>query len=141
MSLQRVRVGVLSALAVAACWLAAAPAFAADSAARSSAIERGRTTFQQSCAVCHGEKGKGNGQAASSLNPRPVDLTQLTRRNGTFPAGHLEAVLKGQDAATTHTSVMMVWRALFLAGANGDEAAANGRVSDLIAFIETLQAK
>ena len=38
--------------------------------------------FRKSCAVCHGERGNGNGRASTNLNPKPRDFTQssnLTR--------------------------------------------------------------
>jgi len=35
----------------------------------------GRKTFADSCAVCHGTAGKGDGPAAGGLSPRPADLT------------------------------------------------------------------
>ena len=107
----------------------------------STAVARGRDTFQQSCALCHGERGKGDGLAASALTPRPVDLTILTKRNGTFPAAHIEAVLKGTDPVAGHSPTMMIWRSLFLADANGNEALADARASDLVTFIESIQVK
>jgi mono/diheme cytochrome c family protein len=36
---------------------------------------QGRLLFQQYCATCHGDEGKGDGQNASNLNPAPPDLT------------------------------------------------------------------
>jgi mono/diheme cytochrome c family protein len=35
----------------------------------------GRATYQAKCAICHGQRGKGDGPAALTMNPRPVDLT------------------------------------------------------------------
>lgn len=31
--------------------------------------------FARNCAACHGEKGRGDGVAASAFNPRPTDFT------------------------------------------------------------------
>jgi putative copper resistance protein D len=39
------------------------------------AIAAGAATFAQRCAICHGPGGRGDGPAAFTLNPRPVDLT------------------------------------------------------------------
>ncbi|HVA97878.1 MAG TPA: c-type cytochrome [Bacteroidia bacterium] len=36
-------------------------------------IEKGKKIYDQYCVVCHGQKGRGNGIAASTLNPRPAD--------------------------------------------------------------------
>lgn len=38
-------------------------------------IAAGKALFQQSCVVCHGIRGLGDGPAALALNPRPVNLT------------------------------------------------------------------
>lgn len=40
-----------------------------------SATTQGEKLFNQLCAICHGNKGKGDGMAGMSLNPRPSDLT------------------------------------------------------------------
>ena len=37
-------------------------------------IDAGRTTFQANCAICHGPRGLGDGPAAFTLSPRPVNL-------------------------------------------------------------------
>lgn len=37
-------------------------------------LQRGAILFTQYCAICHGDKGKGNGLAGMSLNPRPTNF-------------------------------------------------------------------
>ena len=37
-------------------------------------VEEGRTIYQRHCAGCHGQEGKGDGQQATSLSPRPGNL-------------------------------------------------------------------
>ena len=39
------------------------------------ATKAGAAIFSQQCVVCHGEKGKGDGLAASGLDPKPANLT------------------------------------------------------------------
>lgn len=39
------------------------------------AIAAGKKIYTMYCVVCHGDKGKGDGIAASGLNPRPADHT------------------------------------------------------------------
>lgn len=39
------------------------------------AIEAGKKIYGTYCTVCHGLKGRGDGVAAASLNPRPADHT------------------------------------------------------------------
>ena len=43
----------------------------------SSAISEGKSIFQTNCAACHGENGKGDGPAATSLDPKPQDLVTI----------------------------------------------------------------
>lgn len=35
---------------------------------------KGKASFDQLCASCHGASGKGDGPAAAALNPKPKDL-------------------------------------------------------------------
>jgi high-affinity iron transporter len=36
---------------------------------------RGKSIFEDKCALCHGRDGKGNGPAAAALSPSPTDFT------------------------------------------------------------------
>jgi mono/diheme cytochrome c family protein len=36
---------------------------------------KGKASFNQICASCHGPAGKGDGPAAAALNPKPRDLS------------------------------------------------------------------
>jgi len=38
-------------------------------------FDQGKNLYDNKCQICHGADGKGNGPAASSFNPRPVNLT------------------------------------------------------------------
>ena len=38
-------------------------------------INNGRTLYKTYCSPCHGDKGKGDGPASASLNPKPADHT------------------------------------------------------------------
>ena len=106
------------------------------------AVERGKATFHDSCAACHGEGGKGDGPASDAMKHRPANLTTLARQHGAFRASDVEASIKGTSQVVAHGSPgMMVWGALFLADANGNQAKADARISDLIAFIESVQVK
>lgn len=37
--------------------------------------QQGQAIYASKCAMCHGGNGKGDGPAAASFNPRPLDLT------------------------------------------------------------------
>jgi len=38
-------------------------------------LAKGKASFDQICASCHGTSGKGDGAAAAALSPKPRDLT------------------------------------------------------------------
>ncbi|WP_373276357.1 FTR1 family protein [Sphingomonas agri] len=42
-------------------------------------LNRGSQLFETNCAACHGSSGQGDGPAARSLNPKPVNFTDRTR--------------------------------------------------------------
>jgi mono/diheme cytochrome c family protein len=43
---------------------------------------KGKTSFDQICASCHGPGGKGDGPAAAALNPKPRDLSNKAYVSG-----------------------------------------------------------
>ena len=137
------RVWVIRGVVTAFCLVSAAGfALAQSKQAVSTDVQRGRDTFQQHCAVCHGDRGKGNGPAAQALRERPADLATLTKRKGAFPAAFIKGVLKSTDPVVAHGSTgMMIWGALFLAQANGNQAQADARIDEVIRFIESIQSK
>jgi cytochrome c551/c552 len=123
---------------------AAAPlsAFAQAPAAPTGNAERGKAIFIEHCGVCHGDRGKGNGIAASSLRTRPTNLATLAKRSGAFPADRVDAVLRGKAPVTLHgTDTMMIWGAVFLADANGNSSIANQRIADVVEFIRSIQTR
>ena len=44
-------------------------------ASDAASIKNGKTLYQAYCTPCHGDKGKGDGPASASLNPKPADHT------------------------------------------------------------------
>ena len=61
--------------------------------ARSSA-DAGKALYQVNCVSCHGASGKGDGVAASSLNPRPRPLQAVLK--GKKEAEVIEVIAKGK---------------------------------------------
>lgn len=49
------------------------------SAAAAPDLAAGKAKFQQLCATCHGQTGKGDGPAGAALNPKPRDLSVTTK--------------------------------------------------------------
>lgn len=103
----------------------------------------GKEMFTQYCAPCHGADAKGKGPAASAMKVPPTDLTQLAKTNGgKFPADHVATVLKFGSGPGAHGSAdMPVWGPLFQSLDKFHETVVQQRVSNVVSYIETLQAK
>ena len=100
----------------------------------------GKEMFNAYCAVCHGVDGTGTGPAAAALKKAPADLTQLTIKNkGTYPDRKVSLVISsGPAEMVSHGSKdMPMWGRLFKASAG--EGVARIRVSNLVAYVKTLQ--
>ena len=51
----------------------------------------GQHYFVRYCSACHGVEGRGDGPAASVLQPPPADLTRIAqRRGGHFPGAEID---------------------------------------------------
>ncbi|MBZ5687104.1 MAG: c-type cytochrome [Acidobacteriia bacterium] len=103
----------------------------------------GKEMFNSYCAVCHGKDGKGSGPAASAMKTPPTDLTLLAKNSGgKYPASHVAAVIRGQAVTASHGSQdMPIWGPLFSSISQGHEAQVQQRITNLVGYIETLQAK
>lgn len=109
----------------------------------STAPNSGSQMFDSYCAVCHGKDGKGTGPAASAMKTQPIDLTLLAKKNGgKYPAAHVAAVIRGQASTPSHGSEdMPVWGPLFSSISQGHATQVQQRVANLVAYVDTLQAK
>jgi len=102
----------------------------------------GKEMFKSYCAVCHGVDGKGNGPAAAALKTPPTDLTALAKNGAQYPASHVAAVIRGQAITPSHGSQdMPVWGPLFSSISQGHEAQVQQRITNLVNYVGTLQAK
>ena len=103
----------------------------------------GKEMFKSYCAVCHGTDAKGGGPAASALKTPPPDLTTLAQSNGgKYPSAHVASVIRGQASVASHgTQDMPVWGPLFSSLSKGNDAQVQQRISNLVSYIATLQAK
>jgi mono/diheme cytochrome c family protein len=103
----------------------------------------GKDMFQSYCAVCHGRDARGGGPAASALKVPPADLTTLAKKEGgKDPSAHVASILRGQADMASHGSKdMPMWGPLFLSISQGHDAEVQMRITNLVAYIETLQEK
>jgi mono/diheme cytochrome c family protein len=106
----------------------------------------GKEMFTQYCAPCHGVDGTGNGPAAPAMKSQPTNLTQLAKkRDGKYPANTVAGVLKfgsGGGTNPAHGSAdMPIWGPLFLSLDEYHDSAVQQRISNIVTYIETLQAK
>jgi mono/diheme cytochrome c family protein len=58
-------------------------------------IAKGKSTFAVNCSSCHGMDGKGDGPAASALNPKPRDYTSGYWRYGGGVARIVQTITNG----------------------------------------------
>ena len=103
----------------------------------------GKNMFDNYCAVCHGKDARGTGPAAPALKTSPTDLTALAKNNsGKYPAQHVAAVIRGQTTTPSHGSQdMPVWGPLFASISQGHEGQVQQRITNLVDYVGTLQAK
>lgn len=101
----------------------------------------GKQMFDQYCAVCHGKEGKGDGPAKSALKVPPRDLTKLSAQNGgKFPELRVYGAIHGDVEMAAHGSKdMPVWGTVFQSMSHDSGAGTQMRVSNLTAYIKSLQ--
>jgi mono/diheme cytochrome c family protein len=126
----------LRALALAGCCWGTVSAADTDSA-----LAAGRAAFEESCALCHGVDGRGQGAFAGLLKVAPPDLTALARSHGgSFPFSEVYRRIDGRDRAPAHgTDEMPIWGRRWLRE-GGDETYVRGRVLEIMLYLESLQA-
>jgi hypothetical protein len=99
------------------------------------------------CAVCHGDKGKGDGPAALGLSTSPGDLTTITKSNhGKFPTMRVYYAIYGgvRNSKNPRIYEMPAWRPLFnsiCVVPPNCEAEIQARVANLTSYIQSFQQK
>ena len=119
----------------------------ASGAAAAEDMSYGEAEYLNSCAVCHGFEGKGDGPLGDELRTRPADLTTLSKRNGgQFPYYRVLAVIDGRAVVAAHGERdMPVWGMQFLDddvkvyGPNGGEIVTTERIHGLAGYLISLQ--
>ena len=104
----------------------------------------GRDLFEFYCASCHGRDGTGHGPTAPALKTPPPDLTTMARSlGGSFPVARVEALITDGGTLLTpaHGSKdMPVWGPIFRA-LDARDALSTVRISNVVAYLESIQAK
>jgi len=100
----------------------------------------GREMFRVYCGSCHGTSAKGDGPLASSMTPRPADLTQIAKRSGgTFPAEQVQRIIDGRNPVKGHGGGQMpVWGDAFDKSLDG--VAGAEKIRALVKHLEAIQA-
>mgnify|MGYP001039400521 CR=1 FL=1 len=63
----------------------------------------GRNEYLNSCALCHGQDGKGSGYVIDVLKTAPPDLTTIKKRNGgVFPVERIYNMIDGREIVKGH---------------------------------------
>ena len=103
----------------------AAPVRAADPD-----VARGKATYAELCAKCHGSSGKGDGKEAATLATKPKDLTDCARMSG-FTEDQLFRIVKDGGTAGELSKDMPPY---------GD-ALDDAEIRDTLGYIKSLCAK
>jgi len=108
--------------------------------------DAGKNEFMISCAVCHGESGKGEGPFARLMNISVPNLTTLASQNeGTFPYLKVFMTVDGRTQIEGHGAPMPVWGERFSTaskdqyGPYGTELMIRARIAVLVDYLESIQ--
>ena len=144
------RLGIIALLGISGLAAVAAfsPGFSQEKAdrveTREERIVQGARTYRVFCAGCHGAAARGDGPMADLLKIPPTDLTRISARNGgTFPAERVAEAVDGRTVVRAHGGQMPIWgRSFKEPGRDWDqEREVQGRVGDLVLFLESVQTK
>ena len=69
---------------------------------------KGKKVYDQYCVTCHGPSGKGDGQAAAALNPKPRDFTDKGIMDS-MTDEHIFKVIQAGGAAVGKSPMMPPW--------------------------------
>ncbi len=112
--------------------------------------QKGKYEYLNNCAVCHGTDGKGKGPMAGQLIKSPKNLTLLSKNNGgSFPETAVYQLIDGRRIKITDEGREMesfhgpkdmpIWGDRFRA-IEVDEGAVDERISNLLKYLESIQA-
>lgn len=96
----------------------------------------GRALYEQYCAVCHGQSGRGDGPAARLVKKPVPDLTRLVDKDGTFRFTH---VCQRIEADRSSDDQMPDWRHILKGNNPGSPGWAVLAHHNLATHIESMQ--
>jgi mono/diheme cytochrome c family protein len=105
-----------------------------------------KETYVRHCGACHGPEGKGDGIAGTFMRPKPVDLTQIAKKNkGEFPFMRVMETIDGRNTVRAHGDPQMpVWGEIFTAQANAPTARQSevrAKIMAITDYIRSIQEK
>lgn len=89
--------------------------------------ERGAPVYKQYCAMCHGDEGKGDGLAATALNPKPKNLADKAMMEK-ISDWEIYVVIKEGGPAAGLSPLMTSWKAVL----------SEEQIRDVAAFVRSL---
>lgn len=94
--------------------------------ARAGDLAAGKASYTTFCASCHGDSGKGDGSAGTTLETRPRDFTDCANMMP-MPDDMLFKVIKDGGAASSLSRAMPPWK----------DAFEDPEIQDLVAYVRT----
>ena len=110
--------------------------------------DRGKLEYVNSCQVCHGAEGKGDGPFKDVMSLPIPDLTTIRHRNGgKFPIDEILRVIDGREPIEGHGFPMPVWGNRYKADAAEEagfwevpaELLARSRILELTFYLLSIQ--
>jgi len=109
---------------------------------------RGAREYKNSCQVCHGATGKGDGPFTEIMTVPIPDLTTIAHRNGgRFPIEEILKIIDGRVEIRGHGFPMPVWGTRFKAEAEDNlerwdvatELLVRSRILELAFYLHSIQ--
>ncbi len=103
----------------------------------------GEVVYFRYCAACHGRSLKGDGPVAPGLVRKPIDLTELAKKNnGVFPYEKVAASIDGRQTTRMHGNPdMPVWGEIFTLTSGTDAPNAESAVKRITHYVWSNQTK
>ena len=108
--------------------------------------ERGRASFIDHCATCHGTDRQGDGPLAPVLIVQPPDLTMLaSNEGGGFPLGRVLRRVDGEEEVLAHGGPMPIFGLLLegpskaILAPDGTEIVTSEELADIMTWIQGIQ--